>query len=118
MAATADGGEKVDFNSGSDCALHIACVCATRDKAGGAGEHAIPDEAGIFVAAVGWANQIAFESRVERRVNFLAGFDHFGRSLMNPRNRSSGTPLDCITLPALNVQEGDEGQENSERWNR
>jgi hypothetical protein len=96
MPATANGGEDVDLSGGSDCVLHIRCVCATRDKAWLAGEHAIPDEAGIFIAAIGWTNQIAFKSRVERRVNFLAGFDHFGRSLMSPLNRSQ--EILCIAL--------------------
>jgi hypothetical protein len=56
--------------------LHIAYICAARDKARFTSYHAIPDRTRVFVAAFARTQQIAFESPVERRVNLFAGFDH------------------------------------------
>jgi hypothetical protein len=81
MPATADGGKNPDLRSSSDRVLHIAYVCATRDKARSAGEHAIPDDTRLFVAAILGTHQVAFKSPVEQRAKRLAGFDHFGCSL-------------------------------------
>jgi hypothetical protein len=86
MPSTADGGENPDLSSRPNRVLHIGYVSTTRDKARRAGEHAVPDETRIFEVSVSRTQQIAFESPVKRRVNFLAGFDHFGHSLKNVLN--------------------------------
>jgi hypothetical protein len=86
MPATADGGENPDLSGCSDCLLHIGDVSTTRNQARRAVEHAVPDETRIFEAPVSRTQQIAVESPVKRRVNFLAGFDHFGRSLRDVVN--------------------------------
>jgi hypothetical protein len=56
--------------------LHIAYICATRDKARSSSYHDIPDGTRVFEAAFARAQQITFELPVERRVNLFAGFDH------------------------------------------
>jgi hypothetical protein len=80
MPSAADGGKNSDLRAGADCILHIDYIGAARDKARSTSDHAIPDDARIFVAAFAGTQQITFESPLERRVNLLAGFDHFGLS--------------------------------------
>jgi hypothetical protein len=82
MSAAADGGNNSSLRSGSDCVLHIAYICATRDKARGTRYHGIPNVTRVLVAAFAGAQQITFESLVERRVNLFTGFDHL---VMPPR---------------------------------
>jgi hypothetical protein len=66
-----------------DCVLHIAYIGAARDEARCASYHAIPNDTRVFVATFAGAQQITFESAVERRVNLFAGFDHLLLSLEN-----------------------------------
>jgi hypothetical protein len=81
VPSTADGSKKSGLSARSDCVLHIAYICAARDKAGGASYHAVPNGTRAFVAAFAGTQQITFESTVERRVNFFAGFHHLVISL-------------------------------------
>jgi hypothetical protein len=83
VPSTTDGGEDSVLCGGSDCGLHIAYICTARDKAWCASHHAIPNGARIFVTPFAGAQQITFESPVERRVNLFAGFDHLVLSWQN-----------------------------------
>jgi hypothetical protein len=76
MPSATDSGKNSDFRSGSDCVLHIAHIRAARDKAWGARYHGIPNYTRFLVAAFAGAQQIAFESPVERGVDLLARFNH------------------------------------------
>src|SRR5579863_2183564 len=77
MPSTADGGKNSILRGGSDRILHITHICTTRDKAWCAGYHAIPNGARVFVTALARAEQVPFESSVERRIDLFAGLDHF-----------------------------------------
>ncbi|MFZ0799837.1 MAG: hypothetical protein WAM98_18780 [Terriglobales bacterium] len=83
MPSTTNGGKNSNLRSGSDCALHIAYIRAAGNQSWRASGQAIPNGTRVFVAAIAWAEQITFESPVERRVNFFAGFDHLVHSLPN-----------------------------------
>ena len=78
MPSTTDGGKNSGLGGGPDCSLHIAYIQAARDEAGPARYHAVPDGPRVLVAVIGGAQQIAFESPVERGVNLFAGLDQFG----------------------------------------
>jgi hypothetical protein len=77
MPSTADSSKNSGPRGGADRVLNIAYIGTSRDNAWRASYHSIPDGPGVFVSGLAGTQQIAFESRVERRVNFFAGFDHF-----------------------------------------
>jgi hypothetical protein len=83
MSSTTNGGKNSNLGGGSDCVLHIAYICAARDKSWRASHHAVPNGTRLFVAAFAGAEQITFKSPVKRRVNLFAGFDHLVLSLQN-----------------------------------
>jgi hypothetical protein len=83
MPSTANSSKNSGLRSGPDRALHIAHSCAARDKAWRASYHAIPNDARFLVTILAGAQQVTFEMSVERRVNLIAGFDHFALSLQN-----------------------------------
>ena len=74
MPATADGGQNSGLRGGADCGLYIAYIGAAGDQARRAGDHAIPNGAGVFVGGLAGAQQVAFELAVERRVDLFDGF--------------------------------------------
>jgi hypothetical protein len=86
MPSTTNSGSHSNLRGGSDCVLHIAYICAACNQSWRASYHAIPNGTSIFVAAIAWAQQIAFKSPVERRVNLFAGFDHLMLSLQSEPN--------------------------------
>jgi hypothetical protein len=62
MPSAPDSGNNSALNACPDRVLYIAYVSAARDERWLAGYHAVPDGARIFIAAVGWTQQVAFES--------------------------------------------------------
>jgi hypothetical protein len=105
MPTTTDGGENSGLRACSDGALHIAYIRAACDDARRAGHHTIPNDTRVFVAAFSRAQQITFESLVERRVNIFAGVDHFVISSQNVlvylTSLLPNQPLVCKTLRSL-----------------
>jgi hypothetical protein len=98
VPSASNGGQNSNLRGGSDCVLHIAYIRAARDQSWRASYHAIPNGARGFVAALARAKQIAFESPEERRVNLVAGFEHFAVSLQNVRNSERPTDAEFCLL--------------------
>ncbi|MGA7460741.1 MAG: hypothetical protein WBW69_10970 [Candidatus Korobacteraceae bacterium] len=55
MPSTTDRGENSGLSGSSDCVLHVAYICATRDKAWFASYHAIPNGTRVFIPALAGA---------------------------------------------------------------
>src|SRR5579864_7351586 len=83
MPSTANSSKNSSLRGGSDRALYIAHICATRDKAWCLSYHAIPDGARVFEPALTGAQQLTFELLAERRVDLFTGFVHFALSLQD-----------------------------------
>ena len=65
MPSATNRGKNSGFGGDSDCVLHIAYICAARDKSRRASDHTIPNGTRVFVAAIARAQQITFELPVE-----------------------------------------------------
>src|SRR5690242_8857222 len=81
VPSASDSGNNSALSASPHRVLYIAYICAARNQSGLARNHAIPYGARVFIAAVGGAQQVAFESPAERRVDLFAGFGHRGISL-------------------------------------
>jgi hypothetical protein len=75
MPSAPDSGNNSTLSAGPDRVLYIAYISAARDESWLAGDHAIPDGARLFIAAVGGAKQVAFEPPAERRVDLRRNQD-------------------------------------------
>jgi hypothetical protein len=76
MPAAADRRDHSNFSGGSDYALDIAHIRASRYQTRLAIEHAVPDGTCAFVSIVIGAQQVTFELPAKRRIDLSAGFDH------------------------------------------
>jgi hypothetical protein len=81
MPSTADSRNNSRLRSGPDRMLNVAYIRAARDQGWCPSNHPVPNDARVFVPALAGAQQVPFESSVERRINLFAGFGHFALSL-------------------------------------
>jgi hypothetical protein len=91
MPSASDSGNNFALSASPDCVLYIAYIGAARDDSWLAGDHAVPDGARLFIAAVCGPQQVALESPAERRVDLLAGIRHRIFSLHHDLDRETKT---------------------------